>query len=137
MISLLLQKPNYARARPSTLLSNDEYYSRLYSSATDLDVFYNVASIGKKVERFVKTLEYSQAEKNDILFYVIYHVVARYAGEPILTPLIMKEVSADCITEERMHESAMLVYEQYCTLGGNGKTAKGSELVEAVKSISI
>lgn len=134
MISLLLQKPNFARARPSTLLSNDEYYNKLYSSSTDLDVYYNVASIGKKVERFVKALEYSQAEKNDILFYVMYYAVARYANKLVLTPSIMKGIGADCLTEESMLESALLVYEHYCALGGNGKTAKGTELVEAIKT---
>ena len=137
MISLLLQKPNYARARPSTLLSDDEYYNQLYSPSTDLDVFYNAASIGKKVERFVKTLDYSQAEKNDILFYVIYHVVARHANELALTPSILKEIRADCITEENMQKSTILVYEQYCALGGTGKTAKGSELVDAVKNTIV
>ncbi len=95
---------------------------------------YNVASIGKKVERVVKSLEYSQAEKNDILFYVLYHVVAQFANEPVLTPSIMKRIGADCLTEESIQESALFVYDQYCALGGNGKTAKGSELVEVVKA---
>lgn len=134
MISILLQKPNYARARPSTLLADDESYNRLYSTTTDLDVFYNVASIGKKVEHFVKALEYTQAEKNDILFYVMYHVIAQYAAKRVLTPSVMKEISADCITDEKMLESTQLVYELYCSLGGNGKTAKGPELVEVIKS---
>ncbi len=48
MISLLLQKPDYARARPSTVIAQDETYKRLYIDNQDLDVFYNAAYLGKK-----------------------------------------------------------------------------------------
>lgn len=76
LISVFLEKPNYARARPSTLLSNDDYYKQLYVDNTDLELFYRSASLGKKVERYIKsTSEYAQAVKSDILFYVIYTVV--------------------------------------------------------------
>ena len=54
LISLLLQQPNYARARPSTLLAKDETYNKLYIDNTDLDVFYNAARIGKRVEQYIK-----------------------------------------------------------------------------------
>lgn len=73
LMSLFLGKPNYARARPSSLLSNDDYYKKLYIDNTDLELFYRSASLGKKVERYIKSSsDYSQAVKSDILFYVIY-----------------------------------------------------------------
>lgn len=38
LIAVLLQKPNYSRARPSTLLTNNDYYNFLYKGEIDLIV---------------------------------------------------------------------------------------------------
>lgn len=54
LISVLLQSPNDARARPSTLLADDERYDSLYKPDQDLDVFYHIALIGKRVENVLK-----------------------------------------------------------------------------------
>lgn len=77
LISLILKKPDYARARPSTLLTEDTIYNRLYSGGQDLEVYYKAAMIGKKVKTFLNTSQLSRSAKNDILFYVIYAVVAK------------------------------------------------------------
>ena len=39
LIAVLLQKPNYSRARPSTLLTNNDYYDFLYKGEIDLIVY--------------------------------------------------------------------------------------------------
>ena len=54
MISIFLQKPDYARARPSTLLSNEDIYKKLYAQNIDIEVFYKAAYIGKKVTSSLK-----------------------------------------------------------------------------------
>ena len=39
LITLFLQKPDFARARPSTLLTDDETYAKLYEDNKDLEGF--------------------------------------------------------------------------------------------------
>lgn len=51
LITLFLQKPDFARARPSTLLTDDETYAKLYEDNKDLEVFYKCALIGKLIQR--------------------------------------------------------------------------------------
>lgn len=134
MISLLLQKPNYARARPSTLLTDDDAYSKLYNQGADLDVFYNAASLGKKVESALKRSAcYSQGEKNDILFYTIYYVVATLISKVEIAAEDVKALDVDAITEDQINLAAQMVHSQYRSLGATGKVAKGSELIEVVK----
>ena len=51
----------------------------LYKSKTilALEIFYRSAKLGKRVERYIKSSsDYDQATKSDILFYVVYSVVA-------------------------------------------------------------
>lgn len=57
LISVLMQKPDYARARPSSLLDDDSSYNLLYSEKTPLNVFYIVSHIGKKLKRYIEILK--------------------------------------------------------------------------------
>lgn len=133
MISLLLQKPNFARARPSTLLTKDETYTELYIKNQDLDVFYNAARLGKTVELYVrKSSTYTQAQKNDILFYVLYFCVAQTVNSSIITAVNIKEINLQDFSESFIQSAADHVFKTYMRLGGDGKTAKGSTLIEAL-----
>ena len=135
LMSLFLGKPNYARARPSTLLSNDEYYKQLYVDNTDLEIFYRSASLGKKVEKFIKSSsEYPQAVKSDILFYVLYAVVAAALHTADIDPQAFKALDMGAFDEAKIAQAAELVNKLYEELGGNNKVAKGAELLERVRA---
>ena len=49
-----MQKPNFARARPSTLLEDDESYSKLFHKNNDLQAYYLVALLGRGIEEDLK-----------------------------------------------------------------------------------
>lgn len=136
MISLFLQKPNYARARPSTLLIKDETYDELYIKNQDLDVFYNSAKLGKMVEVCLKKSNvYTPAQKNDILFYVLYLSVAKRGGNANITFKDVKEIELNSYTDEYITQIAEIVFSEYEKLGGDGKVAKGSDLIDNLISI--
>lgn len=138
MISLILQKPNYARARPSTVIAQDETYEKLYVENQDLDVFYNVAFLGKKVEHCLKrSSDFTQAQKNDILFYVLLYVVGKELGTTNITTKSIKEIDLTHFTDENILAAATQVLDEYIALGGDGKVAKGSELIEKVKQLVV
>lgn len=135
MITLLLQKPDYARARPSTLLTRDETYNMLYFDNQDLDVFYHAAKLGRSIELCLKKVgTYSQAQKNDILFYVLYFAVAQKLGKTQITAVDIKELDLTLYSEEYILETAAQVFTEYNLLGGDGKVAKGTDLISALKN---
>lgn len=136
LMSLFLGKPNYARARPSTLLSNEEYYKKLYIENTDLELYFKSASLGKRVERFIKSSpDYLQAEKSDILFYVVYCVICLRLHSAEITIQQFKEIDINSIKDEEISHAAQIVSTVYHKLGGNNKVAKGSALLEEVQVI--
>lgn len=136
LMSLLLQKPNYARARPSTLLSNDEYYKKLYVENTDLELYFRSASLGKKVERFIKlSSDYQQSEKSDILFYVIYCVICLRLHSAEIDARRFKEIDINDISDEEIGHATQVVSKIYHELGGNSKIAKGSSLLEKLQAV--
>lgn len=134
LMSIFLGMPNHARARPSTVLDNDENYKKLYKDNSDLEVYYKSALLGKRVEKYIKSSNnYTQAEKSDILFYVIYLVAAKILHTPDILPEQFKQIELDSVGDEAINEAAQTVLQIYHELGGNNKVAKGSELLNRIR----
>lgn len=133
LITLFLRKPDYARARPSTLLTDDKTYKVLYEDNQDLEVFYKCALLGKKVQINVKkTAPFSSAEKSDIMFYLLYGVVANKLKKPNITFDDIKLLDVDSITEQDIDEVKDKIYTLYKANGGNGRVAKSTTFVDKV-----
>ena len=136
LMSLLLQMPNYARARPSTLLTDDTNYSILYSEKYDLNIFYKAALLGKKISSIIKRkTDYSVSQKTDILFYVLYYSVAKILKKIQITADDVANLELNLFTEEYVLSVTQCVYNEYNSLGGTGKLAKSSMLIDKLKSI--
>lgn len=136
LITLFLKKPDYARARPSTLLTDDNTYKILYEDNQDLDVFYKCAILGKRIQTNVRrTAEYSYAEKSDILFYLLYGVVANKLRKNHISVQDIKNFDVSSITEQEIDEMKDKIYSLYKSNGGNGRVAKNTEFVNKVDGI--
>ena len=133
LISLVLRKPDFARARPSTLLTDEETYKFLYEDNKDLEVYYKAAKIGRKVRNVLKSNGcMSTTEINDVLFYVIYAVVAYKIKKRELTFLDVKLLDVESIDVKDIMYVANIIYEKYIELGGNSRIAKSKNFIDAV-----
>lgn len=136
LITIFLKKPDYARARPSTLLNDEKTYNELYEKNNDLEVFYRVALLGKKIQKNVKSgSDYSSAEKSDILYYVLYAVIADVLGKRNITPADIKNLDMDSVTDTLIEDIRNRVYEIYKQHGGNGRVAKSAELIQYIDNM--
>ena len=133
LISIVLRKPDFARARPSTLLTNEDTYRRLYGENKDLEVFYKAARIGQMVKNSLKVItDLSTAERSDVLFYLVYAVVANRLKKRNISFCDIKAFDIDALTQEDINHVKDLVYQRYKELGGNGRVAKSSNFVNEV-----
>ena len=133
LISIVLRKPDFARARPSTLLTNEDTYRRLYEENKDLEVFYKAARIGQMVKNSLKVItDLSTAERSDVLFYLVYAVVANRLKKRNISFCDIKAFDIDALTQEDINHVKDLVYQRYKELGGNGRVAKSSNFVNEV-----
>ncbi len=136
LITIFLKKPDYARARPSTLLNDEKTYNELYEKNNDLEVFYRVALLGKKIQRNVRSgSNYSSAEKSDILYYVLYAVIADVLGKKNITPADIKNLDIDSVTDTLIEDIRNRVYEIYKQHGGNGRVAKSAEFIQYIDNM--
>ncbi len=136
LITIFLKKPDYARARPSTLLNDEKTYNELYEKNNDLEVFYRVAVLGKKIQKNVRSVsDYSQAEKSDILYYVLYAVIADVLNKKNITPSDIKNLDMDSVTDTIIENIRNRVYEIYKQHGGNGRVAKSAEFIQYIDNM--
>ncbi|SDH83142.1 AIPR family protein [Desulfosporosinus hippei] len=134
LISVLLQSPNDARARPSTLLADDTRYNALYKPDQDLDVFYHIAYIGKRIESVLKAkCDYTTTQSSDIKFYVLYAVFAKLLKKVNATSKDVVSLFPDSVSEDFVIETASEIFSLYTKLGGTDRVAKGPDLIGALK----
>ena len=122
-----------ARARPSTLLMDDETYNYLYNESLSLEVYYKAARIGKIVQkRLMSYTMLESSEKNDILFYIIYAVVAAALRKRQISFDDLAGFNVDEITDEKIDKLKAIIYNKYCELGRSSQVAKNPSFFNEV-----
>jgi hypothetical protein len=72
VMSILLQRPNDARARPSNLIKDEKEYRRVFNGSYDLQMYPVAAHIRKVVERWLReSSSCDRADRNNVVFYVM------------------------------------------------------------------
>lgn len=132
LISLILKKPDYARARPSTLLVDESIYNQLYSGEQDLEVYYKAAMIGKKVKSILNTSQLPRPAKNDILFYVIYAVLVKLLHKSDFTFSDLLSFNLDLLDDDAINDAIHIVNSKYEEKGASGSVAKSPTFIDDV-----
>ena len=136
LITIFLRKPDFARARPSTLLTDDTTYNFLYAENTDLDVYYKTARLGKRIQQnLAKCADYTPAERSDILYYLLYGVVAQNIGKKDISFSDFKSFDSSAISDESIITTRDAIYKRYKELGGNGRVAKSAQFVDEIDTL--
>ena len=131
LIAVLLQKPNYSRARPSTLLTNNDYYDFLYKGEIDLIVYYKIIIWANRIKNYLRQCGlYNTSQQGDLLFYVLYYSFARKNNSHKISPNDVQSIDAEALSDGDIAEYCNHIYEIYHSLGGTGKIAKGSQIIE-------
>lgn len=136
LISVFLRKPNFARARPSTLLTDNDTYDKLYKHNTELEVYYKTALLGKRIRaNLAKTQEMTSIARNDVLYYLLYAVSARTINKKDISFEDMKRVDLETITDETINDLKNKIYQKYKELGDNSQVAKSDTFIEEIDMI--
>lgn len=133
LMATLLAQPDYARARPSTLLERDTTYRKIFNSKTNLQCYYNIVVIGKFVINVLKKeTKYTASDKTNIQFGALFYFVARIAKSSRITTTIIESIDIDELKADEVVSCADRVFAIYSSLGGTDKVAKSSDFTAAL-----
>jgi hypothetical protein len=130
IMSIVLGRPNDARARPSSLLKRDEDYGKLFAAEYPLPLYRVCISILKAVDTYLRDkTELDTKERNNVRFYIAMFLGIQLckASSPTISQL--SSIQLDQITEDTLEAAYCEVHNTYQELGGTDQVAKGTDLL--------
>jgi hypothetical protein len=133
LMATLLAQPDYARARPSTLLEKDVTYRKIFNVRTNLQCYYNIVYIGRFVINTIKQeTKYTPSERTNIQFATLYYYVAHLTGSARITAPMIENIDIETLSSNDVLDCADKVKAVYYALGGTDKVAKNSDFTTAL-----
>lgn len=137
MISIVLQKPDSARARPSTLINSQEDYKKIYSLDMPIDVYLKAVQIMKAVENYLRSSacpkECERKDITNIKFYIAMVAACKITNSSTNMARALSDLPSVVVSDETLKAAFDLVWINYGLLGGSDQVAKGVELIKAIK----
>ncbi len=133
VMSIALQRPNDARARPSSLLSRDEDYDQIFSSKNPIEIYYRCAEILRYVERFLKSQNLDRETQGDIKFHLAMYVVICLTKKvnPVLADVA--GIDINMLNNKLIEEIKEKIFHIYTEQGATNRVAKSTEFLKEVK----
>lgn len=126
-----IKETGFRKGKTFDMLTDEETYKFLYEDNQDLEAYYKAARIGRNVQNILKSnANMLNTEINDILFYVIYAVVAQRMEKRELTFEDIKVLDIESITDEDIISVADKIYARYKELGGDSRIVKSKTFIE-------
>lgn len=129
------RKPDYARARPSTLIKNNNDYKDIFNEKLSLHMYHKGILIQKYVEELLKQYDnpkLSRAQIGDIKFHVSMYVASILCKKLNPKSEDIGNINIGNMTKEIVNKSIENTYIIYDALGGTNSVAKGNEFVKEV-----
>lgn len=130
----VLREPDNSRARPSTLIKNDDEYKRIFDKDYDVDIYLRSVKIQKKVEVALKAFipELTASTIGDLKFHVTMFTVANELKKSTYSANEIKNIEVNSITTDTLNSNILAVKTIYESLGGNNKVAKSRDFVKSL-----
>ena len=134
-MAIVLQRPDTARGRPSSLLKKDEDYLKVYNPQYPIQLYLVCAEIMRRVEAYLKSQSAGLASKdrNNPRFYVAMYVAISLVGKPNPPISVLAKFDLTKLDDVAVKTSFDLVKSEYESLGGTDQVAKGPSLLEALR----
>jgi hypothetical protein len=136
VMAIALQRPNDARARPSSLLNKDEDYATIFDPKYPITLYYVCAVLMKKIEVYLKSdsAQLTEKDRTSLRFYVGMFVASEMTKKAEPSSADIASLSIEDVKEEVLSEALAHIRPIYETLGASDRVAKGPEFLEQIKT---
>lgn len=138
VMAVLQQKPDYARARPSTIIKNDSDYEKIFNNRIPIELYYKLIHIHQKTENQLNIHEspkLNRAQKWDIKFHVLMYATLVVCND--LKPSLdkIKDIDLNKLSEDLLEKAVTNTLVVYDSMWWNNGVAKGKEFVTELLEI--
>lgn len=135
IMSIILARPNDARARPSSLIKHNKDYSNMFSDRFPINLYVNAAKLLVRVRTILRTrAEMTHRDRANLRFYVLYWLVASVTNSMEPRPEDVANLQLDRITYDDIAAAIDAVWTLFVSLGKDDQVAKGSELINSLQN---
>jgi hypothetical protein len=130
--AIVLQQPDQARARPTTVAEKN--YASLFSENYPIMLYPKCAQIIKRVDSFLTGRAAEQGLKLNLIFYLALYATcsAIKSVKPKKTTIAALEMST--LDDSLLQECYDWLLSEFKSLGGDDRVAKGPALSEKLKA---
>jgi hypothetical protein len=134
IMSISMQRPDDARARPSSLLKRDDDYAKIFSPEHPIELYLVAGKLIKAVQSYLRARDDLQPkDKNNLLFYAAMYAASKLTGKSHPSTKDIAKIKPEDIRLAVIEESVKTVQADYKTLGASDVVAKGSALLTQLK----
>ncbi len=135
VMAIMLQRPNDARARPSSLLKKDTEYETVFNRGYPISLYLVCASIMKTIDSSIRDEKYhlNRKDQTNLRFYSAMYLSCLLAGKAVPGAQEIAAIMVPTATATMLGEAISSVDKEYAALGASDQVAKGVDLVTKVK----
>jgi len=135
VVSIVLQRPDDARARPSDYINQDTKYELVFGlNSIPLGVYLACIQIVRRVEEFLRTTDLEAGDKRNLKYYIAFYAVCRLTGTREPTIEQIQKIDLEKIDDALLAQSLKVVKEKYQRLGADDSAAKGSDFLRQLRT---
>ena len=136
VMAVFLQRPDDARGRPKSLLTDKDVYGKLFDDSHNRDLFVACISLDRQVDAFlddavIDGAKLTRDERRNIRYYMDALVACELIGLPSPDAGAIAAIVAKCVAQipiEIMQNTARNVLAVYRQEGGTDNVAKGKKM---------
>jgi len=139
VLASALARPADARARPSSVLNNDEEYQKVFNGKYPISLYPKAALLLRLCEKYLNDHpdRLSRKDRNNLRFYLMRRALIRAVGKMNAGVQDLADAPEDAFTHQLMGVAFEECRENYVELGGSDQVAKGVDLEAIVNGLSI
>jgi hypothetical protein len=135
VMALALQRPDSARARPSSLLKRADDYATVFNPQYPIGLYLLCPQVMRRVDSVLRSApNLDQKDRNNIRFHVGMVATALAAGGEAPEPATVAGLHVDSFSDTVLAGALAMVSERYKELGATDQVAKGPELVTVLRA---
>lgn len=128
IMAIALSRPNDARARPTTFLTNA--YRQVFSKTYQPELYLSCARLMRRVEIFLQSKNLARTTQNNIEFHVAMYTASVMLSHPGPHREKAKDLDPDQLTNIMLEDAYKKTYNEYRRLGATDQAAKGPRFAE-------